>query len=123
MLVIVRLPLRAPASAGVNTVLSVHALPAARLAGQLWLRLKSVPAAAMPLRVSAAEPVLVSVTALALEDVPTVRLPKAMVLLDKPTAGTGVAVPVPLRASVALPLLALLARVRVALRLPVAAAV
>ncbi len=123
LVVMVRLPDRAPVVVGVKLVLRLQALPADRFAGQLWLRLKSLPLAERLLMDSVAEPVLVSVTTLAFEAVPTVWLPKAMAAADKLTAGCGVAVPVPESASEALPLLALLAKVRVALRLPVAAGV
>ncbi len=109
-----------PTDAGEKTVLNEHELPAGKVAGQVWLKANSAELDARPASVRAAEPLLVSVMAFALDVVPTVWLPKDTLPLDKVTAGTGVAVPVPSNVMDALPLLALLAKVKVALRLPVA---
>ena len=56
-----RLAVRVPVAVGLNVALIVQLVPAARLAPQVWVWMKSpllVPVMAMPLMLSAAVPVL-----------------------------------------------------------------
>ena len=74
----------------------------------------------MPVMLSAALPVLLSVMLRLALVVPTTWLPKARLLGARPTTGAGACWPVPLRATLPVPLLAFEANCSVAVRLPVA---
>jgi hypothetical protein len=113
--VIVTLPLRVPPTVGVKVTEIVHVPAAAIEAPQVLLWLKS-PLAAMLLIVSAADPVLVSVTVWAALLVFTNWLPKLRLVGEKDTAGA--VVPVPLRATVCGLPLALSVTVTLPLRKP-----
>jgi hypothetical protein len=118
------LAVRAPTTVGLKVAVKVQLAPAAtEPAAQVPVRAKSlalVPPKVMLLIVSAAVPVLVSVTLCAALDMPTCTLPKAMVLLDKLTAGVGAEAPVPLRLTLLGEPVALCAIAKLPLRAPVA---
>lgn len=116
---IVSVALRAPDAPGVKVKLRVQVLPTARLLVQvLLLREKSlglVPLAVAPIEVSGTLPVLVTITLCAVEVVLMGWLPK-LGLLPRLKAGAR-AMPVPVRLTVSGVLPALLAMLRLALRL------
>ncbi len=96
--------LRAPNADGVNTAPAVQLACGARLvpAAQLPLNAKSpalAPPSATLLSVSAAEPVFVTVTDLAVLGVLSNWSPNASDAADKPIAGVGAFAPVPLNAT------------------------
>jgi len=113
------LPVAAPATVGVKLLVKVQLALAARLAPQLCDTAKPL-VAAMPEISNAPEPLLFSVTLRPVEVTPTVWLPNASEAGTRLTLGVASAAPVPARLSSAAPLLALEARVSVALRAPVA---
>jgi hypothetical protein len=98
--VMVSAPDLAPVAVGLNVTLMEQFAPAATLVPQLFVCEKSpllVPVNVMLVRVNAAVPLLVSVTARAALPVPTCWLPNASDVGDSVTEG---AVPVPVSAAV-----------------------
>ena len=97
LLVTMMPPERRPTAVGVKVTLSVQEPAAATDAPQLWLSAKS-PLAVMLAMVSAALPVLLSVTVCAALVLPTLRVAKLSKVALRVTAGA-TTTPVPLRAA------------------------
>jgi hypothetical protein len=95
--VIVTAAVRTPAAVGVNVTAMAQDALTARLEPQVVVRAKSallVPVIVLEVSVSAAVPVLVTVTDWLMLDVPTGWLAKVRLVADSVTAGVPVAVPV-----------------------------
>lgn len=114
MSVIVRVPVRVPLAVGVKVTLIVQLPLTANEAPQLLVWAKS-PLVAMLVMVSAAVPLLVSVTVCAAEVVPTFWPAKVRLAGESPAAG---AMPVPLKLAVCGLPAALSVTVNVPLRAP-----
>jgi len=121
----VSVPAKAPAAVGVAVTVTVQLAPAATgvAVAQVPPTVKMpalAPPTAMPLNVSAAWPLLVTVTADGADAAPVSWAPKLMVAADRPMVACGVLLPVPERATLLLPPVALWVMVSVAARLPAA---
>src|SRR5215471_21655096 len=116
----VSVPVRLPVTVGVKVTMIAQLLPAARVAPQLLVWLKS-PVTEMPLMLRGAPPVFVNVTCEARLDVLIIQLPKFNVVVERVATGT---TPVPLKFTVCwVPKNESSATVSTPLRLPVAVGV
>jgi hypothetical protein len=122
--VMLRVPVRLPVEVGVKVTDNVHDPPVARLVPQLWLTAKS-PEAAIEVKLRAAVPEFVSVTAWAALVLPTVSAANVRLVGESVTAGavTTGAAPVPVNNTVCGEPIALSVTLTVPVLLPAAVGV